>query len=140
MPLQGPPAFFLQATPLLTTSAFVMRNPVSCSKSLQLIQCLTQSTLPKRPGLPGLLKSSAKSSGVWLAPLLVAWLSHLAKPGCPKRCLTSVFSLMASGARHIEIIVFFFFFLHKTLEHGAPILDELLLQWQSGKLLFRKAP
>lgn len=43
-------------------------------------------TTSPRPGLPGRLKSSAKSSRSWKASLLLpeAWLDHLAQPGCPK--------------------------------------------------------
>lgn len=72
-------------------------------------------TTSPRPGLPGLLKGSAKSFRSWMASLLVAWLDRLAQPGCPKRCWTSVLSLMVSGARHRKTIVFFFCLLHNTV-------------------------
>lgn len=67
MPLKGPPAFFPQATLLLATSAFVLRNPVSWSEALQLTQFLIQSPLPQD-------QVSQDSSRVQLSPSGLGWL------------------------------------------------------------------
>lgn len=52
----------------------------------------------------------AKSCILCLASLLVAWLSHAAKPGCSKWCLTNAFFLRVSGARRGKISRSFFSF------------------------------
>lgn len=116
MPLKGPPAFFLQATPCrphLHLSWEILFPEASLSSSLN---SWYSQHFPKTRSPRTLLKGSAKSSQPWMAPILVAWLNYLAKPDCPKWCLTSVLSLMVSGARHWKIIVFFLsFFLHKNI-------------------------
>lgn len=62
-------------------------------------QCFSK-TLSPRPLLEDLVRSSIPC----LASLLVACLSHVAKPGCSKWCLTNAFSLSISRARQGKII------------------------------------
>lgn len=89
----------------------------------------TATTSP-RPGLPGLLKGSAKSFPSWMASLLVAWLDHLAQPG-----RTSLLSLMVSGARHRKTIVFFFAsFTTQSCRCVSVVSVVQLLPWQPQKV------
>lgn len=93
----------------------------------------SQKTLSPRP----LLENLVKSSILGLASLLVAWLSHVAKPGCSKWCLTNVFSLSVSRAKHGKPSGLFSL-LHENLEYEALTLNTSLLQRVSqyhGKLL-----
>ena len=64
----------------------------------------SQKTLSPRP-LP---ENLAKSCILCLALLLVAWLSHAAKPGCSKWCLTNACFLSISRTRQGKIIRSFF--------------------------------
>lgn len=94
----------------------------------------SQKTLSPRPLLENLVKSSIPC----LASLLVAWLSHVAKPGCSKWCLTNAFSRRVSRGRQGKTIRSFFSLFHENLECEALTLNTSLLQrvcQNHGKLL-----
>lgn len=129
---QGPASvFFLQAHPI--ASHICICHEKSCfHQPLQLILIpdtvtASQKTESPRPLLENLVKSSIPG----LASLLVAWLSHIAKPGCSKWCLTSAFSLRVSRASQGKMIRFRFLFLPlfiKSLECKALTLNMLHIQ------------
>lgn len=114
MPLKGPPLHSScrqpPCWPHLHLSWETLFPEVSLSSSLN---SWYSQHFPKTRSPRTLLKGSAKSSRPWMVQLLVAWLNHVTKPGCSKWCLTSVFSLMVSGARHWKIIMSFFSFFTK---------------------------